>query len=177
MNDKGALQLDVGIVVSNIGGNSSHDRSQFHGLFSLLGIDFGIYIGPSYNLFRKIGPSIGAGLLIGQNGFLVGKIGIHFNRTFGLAILIPIIPIYGAIGAGFLSTLPLPQEARAAAAIPLLLMPASFAYQEEFRKLCSYGREKMRRIQRVNLSTPSAWRHQSERHLMHNEIPHKKNSS
>jgi hypothetical protein len=144
MGDKGALQLDVGIVVSNLGGNSSHDRNQFHGLFSLFGIDFGIYIGPSYNLFRKIGPSIGAGLLIGYNGFLAGKIGIHFNRTFGLAILIPIVPIYGAVGATFLSALPIPQEARAAAVIPLLLVPASFAYQEELRKLCRYWKKKTR---------------------------------
>jgi hypothetical protein len=78
MNDMGSLQLDIGIVLSSVGGNSSHNRNQFHGLVSLFGIDFGLYIGPSYNLFRKIGPSIGAGLLIGQNGFLAGKIGIHY---------------------------------------------------------------------------------------------------
>jgi hypothetical protein len=101
MEDKGSLQLDIGIVISNLGGNSSHDRNQFHGLFSLFGIDFGIYIGPSYNLFRKIGPSIGAGLLIGYNGFLAGKIGIHFNRTFGFAILIPIVPYLWYCGSGF----------------------------------------------------------------------------
>ena len=146
MGDRGALQLDVGIVVSNLGGNSSQDRNQFHGLFSLFGIDFGFYIGPSYNLFEKIGPSIGAGLLIGHNGFLAGKIGIHFNRTFGLAILIPIVPIYGASGASFLSTLPIPQGAKAAATIPLLLVPASFAYQEEFKGLCKCGKEKFEGI-------------------------------
>jgi len=141
MSDKGALQLDVGIVVSNLGGNSSHDRSQFHGLFSLFGIDFGIYIGPSYNLFRKIGPSIGAGVLIGHNGFLAGKIGIHFNRTLGLAILIPIIPIYGAMGASFLSALPIPNEVKAAAVVPLLVLPTSFAYQEEIWRLCRYWKK------------------------------------
>ena len=102
MGDRGALQLDIGLVVSSLGGNSSQDRNQFHGLFSFFGIDFGIYIGPSYNLFERIGPSIGAGLLIGQNGFLAGKVGIHFNRTFGLAILIPIVPIYGGNGRDFL---------------------------------------------------------------------------
>ena len=73
MGDKGSLQLDVGIVLSNFGGNSSQNRNQFHGLFSLFGIDFGFYIGPSYNLFSRIGPSIGAGLLIGNNGFLAAK--------------------------------------------------------------------------------------------------------
>ena len=146
MGDKGPLQLDLGIVVSNFGGNSSHDRSQFHGLFSLFGIDFGFYIGPSYNLFTRIGPSIGAGLLIGHNGFLAGKIGIHFNRTFGLAILIPIFPIYGATGATFLTTLPIPQGAKAAAAIPLLLVPASFAYQGEFKRLCRCGKDKFEGI-------------------------------
>ena len=147
MGDRGAIQLDIGLVVSNLGGNSSQDRNQFHGLFSLFGIDFGIYIGPSYNLFERIGPSIGAGLLIGQNGFLAGKIGIHFNRTFGLAILIPIVPIYGAMGASFLSSLPILQEAGGAAvAIPLLLVPASFAYQEDLRKLCRYSRDKFRGI-------------------------------
>jgi hypothetical protein len=148
MSDRGALQLDVGIVVSNLGGNSSHDRNQFHGLFSLFGIDFGIYIGPSYNLFRKIGPSIGAGLLIGHNGFLACKIGIHFNRTFGLAILIPIVPIYGAMGASFLSALPIPNVVKAAAAFPLLLLPASFAYCKEFKRLCIYGKEKLEGFRR-----------------------------
>jgi hypothetical protein len=146
MGDKGALQLDIGIVVSNLGGNSSHDRSQFHGLFSLFGIDFGIYIGPSYNLFEKIGPSIGAGLIIGNNGFLAGKIGIHFNRTFGLAILIPIVPIYGAMGASLLSALDIPQEARAAAAVPFLIVPASLAYQRELGRLRICGKEKLEHI-------------------------------
>ena len=101
---------------------------------------------PSYNLFSRIGPSIGAGLLIGQNGFLAGKIGIHFNRTFGLAILIPIVPIYGASGAIFLTVLPIPQAAKAAAAIPLLLVPASFAYQEELKELFRCSKEKFKGI-------------------------------
>lgn len=113
MAERGPIQLDIGIVVSSVGGNSSQDRNQFHGLFSLFGI----------------------GLLIGHNGFLAGKLGIHFKRTFGLAILIPIVPIYGATGASFLSMLPIPQGAKVAAAIPLLLAPAAFAYQEEFRRL------------------------------------------
>ncbi len=134
MADKGPIQLDIGIVVSSVGGNSSQDRNQFHGLFSLFGIDFGLYIGPSYNPFQTIGPSIGIGLLIGHNGFLAGKLGIHFKRTFGLAILIPIVPIYGATGASFLSTLPIPQGAKAAAAVPLLIVPAAFAYKEEFKR-------------------------------------------
>ena len=41
-------------------------------------------------------PNFGIGLLIGYNGFLAVKLGIHLRRTFGLAILIPIVPIYGA---------------------------------------------------------------------------------
>lgn len=139
--ERGPLQLDIGVVVSSVGGNSSQDRNQFHGLFSLFGIDFGLYIGPSYNPFQTIGPSIGIGLLIGHNGFLALKLGIHFRRTFGLAMLIPIVPIYGATGASFISTLPIPEGAKAAAAIPLLFMPAAFAYQKEFRDLCRYERE------------------------------------
>jgi len=142
MSDKGALQLDIGIVVSSVGGNSSHERNQFHGLISLFGIDFGVYIGPSYNLFRKIGPSIGAGLIIGNNGFLAAKVGIHFNRTFGLAILIPIVPVYGAMGASFLSALPIPEGAKVAAVLPLLLVPASFAYQEKLKELFRFARQK-----------------------------------
>lgn len=47
MEDKGALQLDIGIVVSSVGGNSSHNMNQFHGLIFLLGVEFGFYIGPS----------------------------------------------------------------------------------------------------------------------------------
>jgi hypothetical protein len=46
MGDRRALQLDIGLVVSSLGGNSSQDRNQFNGLFSIFGIDFGIYIGP-----------------------------------------------------------------------------------------------------------------------------------
>lgn len=134
--EKGPLQLDIGVVVSSVGGNSSQNRNQFHGLVSLFGIDFGLYIGPSYNLFQTIGPSIGIGLLIGNNGFLAGKLGIHFKRTFGLAILIPIVPIYGAAGASFLSALPVPEGAKVAATVPLLFVPAAFAYQEEFKELC-----------------------------------------
>jgi hypothetical protein len=145
MVEKGPFQLDLGIVVSNFGGNSSHERDQFHGLFSLFGIDFGFYIGPSYNLFERIGPSIGVGLLIGHNGFLAGKIGIHFNRTFGLAILIPIVPIYGVSGASFLSILPIPQGAKAAAVVPLLLIPASIAYKEEFKRTMQVWKGKIRR--------------------------------
>jgi hypothetical protein len=145
MVEKGPLQLDLGIVVSNFGGNSSHERNQFHGLFSLFGIDFGFYVGPSYNLFERIGPSIGVGLLIGHNGFLAGKIGIHFKRTFGLAILIPIVPIYGVSGASFLSVLPIPQGAKAAAVVPLLLIPASIAYKEEFKRTMQVWKGKIRR--------------------------------
>ncbi len=134
MPERGPLQLDIGVVVSSVGGNSSQDRNQFHGLFSLFGIDFGLYIGPSFNPFETIGPSIGIGVLLGHNGFLAAKLGIHFKRTFGLAILIPIVPIYGATGASFLAALPIPDGAKAAAVIPILAVPAAFAYQEEIRK-------------------------------------------
>lgn len=139
--ERGPLQLDIGVVVSSIGGNSSQERNQFHGLFSLFGIDFGLYIGPSYNPFRTIGPSVGIGLVIGSNGFLAAKLGIHFRRTFGLAMLIPIVPIYGATGASLIAALPLPEGAKAAATIPLLFIPAAFVYQENFKKLRKYGTE------------------------------------
>ncbi|OPY51879.1 MAG: hypothetical protein A4E48_01382 [Methanosaeta sp. PtaU1.Bin060] len=144
MSDKGALQLDIGIVVSSLGGSSSHERNQFHGLVSLFGIDFGLYIGPSYNIFRRIGPSIGAGLLIGNNGFLAAKVGIHFNRTIGLAVLIPIISIYGSMEANFVSALPIPQEAKAAVVLPLLLVPASLAYEKRLKELYGYGKERLK---------------------------------
>lgn len=133
--EKGPVQLDIGLVVSSVGGNSSHNRNQFHGLFSLFGIDFGFYIGPSYNLFRTVGPSVGIGLLIGYNGFLAAKVGIHFRRTFGLAMLIPIVPVYGATGMSVLATLPLSEGARAAATIPFMLVPAAFAYQDDVKEL------------------------------------------
>jgi hypothetical protein len=135
---RGPLQLDIGIVLSNVGGNSSQDRNQFHGLFSVFGIDFGLYIGPSYNPFQTIGPSIGIGLLIGYSGFLAAKVGIHFRRTFGLAMLIPIVPIYGTTGASFLATLPIPEGAKAVATIPLLLVPAAFVYLEDLKELCKH---------------------------------------
>ncbi len=136
MAERGPLQLDIGIVVSSVGGNSSQDRNQFHGLFSLFGIDFGLYIGPSYNLFQTIGPSIGIGVLLGHNGFLAAKLGIHYQRTFGLAILIPIVPIYGATGASFLAALPIPDGIKAVAVVPLLIVPTTLAYQEEIKKSC-----------------------------------------
>ena len=144
--EKGPLQLDIGVVVSSVGGNSSHDRNQFHGLVSLFGIDFGLYIGPSYNLFQTIGPSIGIGLLIGHNGFLAAKLGIHFKRTFGLAMLIPIVPIYGVTGTSFLAALPIPEGAKVAATIPFMLVPAAFAYQKDIKELRIHGTETLMKL-------------------------------
>lgn len=138
---RGPLQLDIGVVVSGLGGNSNEERNQFNGLFSFFGIDFGLYIGPSYNPFQTIGPSIGLGLVIGSNGFLAAKLGIHFRRTFGLGMLFPIVPIYGVTGAGFLAALPVSEGAKAAATVPLLLMPAAFVYQENIKKLRGNGTE------------------------------------
>lgn len=145
--ERGPLQLDIGIVVSSIGGNSSQERNQFHGLVSFFGIDFGLYIGPSYNPFRTIGPSIGIGLVIGSNGFLAAKLGIHFRRTFGLGMLFPIVPIYGATGVSLIAALPVPEEAKAASIIPLLLVPAAFfVYQENLKKLRRYGTETLMKL-------------------------------
>ncbi len=144
--EKGPLQLDIGIVLSSFGGNSNHDRDQVHGLVSLFGIDFGIYVGPSYNLFETIGPSVGIGLLIGSNGFLAAKLGIHFRRTFGLAMLVPIVPIYGATGANVLATLPISEGAKAASTIPFMLVPAAFVYQKEIKELRRYGTETLMKL-------------------------------
>ncbi|MCQ1535654.1 hypothetical protein FTO70_08175 [Methanosarcina sp. KYL-1] len=136
---RGPLQLDIGIVLSGLGGNSNEERNQFNGLFSFFGIDFGLYIGPSYNPFQTIGPSIGIGLVIGSNGFLAAKLGIHFRRVFGLAMLFPIFPIYGVTGASFLAALPVSEGAKAAATIPLLLVPAAVVYQEDLTELRKRG--------------------------------------
>lgn len=144
--ERGPLQLDIGIVVSSIGGNSSQERNQFHGLVSFFGIDFGLYIGPSYNPFRTIGPSIGIGLVIGSNGFLAAKLGIHFRRTFGLGMLFPIVPIYGATGTSLIAMLPVPEGAKTAATIPLMLVPAAFVYQENLKSLRRRGIEALTKL-------------------------------
>ncbi|WP_292391762.1 hypothetical protein [Methanosarcina sp. UBA5] len=144
--ERGPLQLDIGIVVSGLGGNSNQERNQFNGLVSFFGIDFGLYIGPSYNPFRTIGPSIGIGLVIGSNGFLAAKLGIHFRRAFGLAMLFPIVPIYGFTGASFLATLPVSEGAKAAATIPLLLVPAAFVYQGNLKELRRRGTETLTKL-------------------------------
>ncbi len=136
---RGPLQLDIGIVVSGLGGNSNEERSQLNGLVSFSGIDFGLYIGPSYNPFQTIGPSIGIGVVIGSNGFLAAKLGIHFRRAFGLAMLFPIVPIYGVTGASFLAALPVSEGIKAAATIPLLLVPAAVVYQEDIKQLRRRG--------------------------------------
>jgi len=143
---RGPLQLDIGVVLSSVGGNSNQERNQFNGLFSVFGFDFGLYIGPSYNPFQTIGPSIGIGLLIGHNGFLAAKLGIHFRRTFGLAMLIPIVPIYGATGASALAALPISEGAKAAATIPFMLVPATFVYQEDIRELRRHGEETLMKL-------------------------------
>jgi hypothetical protein len=144
--ERGPLQLDIGIVVSGLGGNSSQERDQFHGLVSFFGIDFGLYVGPSYNPFRTIGPSIGIGVVLGSNGFLAAKIGIHFRRSFGLATLIPIVPIYGATGASILSVLPISEGFKAAATVPLLLVPAAVVYQEDINKLRRRGTDVLMKL-------------------------------
>lgn len=146
VSGRGPLQLDIGIVVSGLGGNSDQERSQFNGLVSLFGVDFGLYIGPSYNPFRTIGPSIGIGLVIGSNGFLAAKLGIHFKRTFGLAMLFPIVPLYGGTGASFLAALPVSEGAKAAATIPLLIVPAAVVYQENLRELSRRGKETLKKL-------------------------------
>ncbi|RXA21751.1 hypothetical protein EQO05_00405 [Methanosarcina sp. MSH10X1] len=136
---RGPLQLDIGIVVSGLGGNSNQERDQFNGLVSVFGVDLGLYIGPSYNPFKTIGPSIGIGVVIGSNGFLAAKLGIHFRRTFGLGMLFPIAPLYGATGASLIAALPVPEGAKTAAAMPLLLVPAAVVYQENLKALCRHG--------------------------------------
>jgi hypothetical protein len=138
---RGPLQLDIGIVVSGLGGNSSQERDQFNGLVSVFGVDLGLYIGPSYNPFQTIGPSIGIGVVIGSNGFLAAKLGIHFRRTLGLGMLFPIVPLYGATGASLIAALPVPEGVKTAAAVPLLLMPTAFVYQENLRALYRRGTE------------------------------------
>jgi hypothetical protein len=144
--ERGPIQLDIGIVLSSVGGNSSQDRNQFHGLVSLFGIDFGLYVGPSYNPFRTIGPSIGIGLIIGHNGFLAAKLGIHFRRTFGLAMLIPIIPIYGAVGVGFIAALPVPEGGKVLATMPLIFVPTAIVYREELNELWKRGTETIMKL-------------------------------
>lgn len=138
---RGPLQLDIGIVVSGLGGNSDEERNQLNGLVSFSGIDFGLYIGPSYNPFQTVGPSIGIGVVIGSNGFLAAKLGIHFRRAFGLAILFPIVPIYGVTGASFLAALPVSEGVKAAATVPLLLVPAAVVYQEDIKEFHRRGKE------------------------------------
>ncbi|AKB12173.1 MAG: hypothetical protein ACHQXK_00820 [Methanosarcina thermophila] len=138
---RGPLQLDIGIVVSGLGGNSSQERDQFNGLVSVFGVDLGLYIGPSYNPFQTIGPSIGIGVVIGSNGFLAAKLGIHFRRTLGLGMLFPIVPLYGATGASLIAALPVPEGVKTVAAVPLLLMPAAFVYQENLKALYRRGAE------------------------------------
>lgn len=138
---RGPLQLDIGIVVSGLGGNSSQERDQFNGLVSVFGVDLGLYIGPSYNPFQTIGPSIGIGVVIGSNGFLAAKLGIHFRRTLGLGMLFPIVPLYGATGASLIAALPVPEGVKTAAAVPLLLMPIAFVYQENIKALYRRGTE------------------------------------
>ena len=122
---RGPLQLDIGIVVSGLGGNSSQERNQFNGLVSVFGVDLGLYIGPSYNPFQTIGPSIGIGVVIGSNGFLAAKLGIHFRRTLGLGMLFPIVPLYGATGASLIAALPVPEGVKTAAAVPSKLVGGS----------------------------------------------------
>ncbi|MPN03403.1 hypothetical protein SDC9_150633 [bioreactor metagenome] len=138
---RGPLQLDIGIVVSGVGGNSNQERNQFNGLVSFFGVDFGLYVGPSYNPFQTIGPSIGIGVVIGSNGFLAAKVGIHFRRAFGLGMLFPIVPIYGATGASFMAARPVSEGVKAVATIPLLLVPAAVVYQEDVKKLRTRGTE------------------------------------
>lgn len=144
--ERGPLQLDIGIVVSGLGGNSNQERNQFNGLVSFFGVDFGLYIGPSYNPFRTIGPSIGIGVVIGSNGFLAAKLGIHFRRAFGLGMLIPIVPIYGATGASLAAMLPISEGAKAAITIPLLLVPAAFIYQGNLKELRRRGIETLTKL-------------------------------
>ena len=65
------------------------------------------------------------------HGLLAAKLSIHLRRTSDLAILIPIVPIYGATGESVLAILPVSEGTTAAATIQFILVLAAFAYQEE----------------------------------------------
>ncbi|AKB71062.1 hypothetical protein MSMAC_1172 [Methanosarcina mazei C16] len=93
-----------------------------------------------------MGPSIGIGVVIGSNGFLAAKLGVHFRRAFGLAMLFPIVPIYGVTGAGFLAALPVSEGVKAAATVPLLLVPAAAVYREDIHKMRIRGMDALMKL-------------------------------
>ena len=80
-------------------------------------------------------------LLIGYNDFLAAKLGLHLRRTFGLAMLISIVPIYGVTGASALAAFPVSEVTTAAVTIPFIIVPTAFAYQEDIKELCRRGKE------------------------------------
>jgi hypothetical protein len=90
-----------------------------------------------------IEPSFGIVLLIGYNDFLAAKLGIHLRRTFGLAMLISIVPIYGVTGASALAAFPVSEVTKAAVTIPFIIVPAAFAYQEEIKELRRCGKKSL----------------------------------
>lgn len=56
-------------------------------------------------------------------------------------MLFPIVPLYGATGASLIAALPVPEGVKTAAAVPLLLMPIAFVYQENIKALYRRGTE------------------------------------
>ncbi len=90
-----------------------------------------------------IEPSFGIVLLIGYNDFLAAKLGLHLRRTFGLAMLISIVPIYGVTGASALAAFPVSEVTTAAVTIPFIIVPTAFAYQEEIKELRRCGKKSL----------------------------------
>ena len=142
------LGFDLGIVFSYAGTSksSNQENSGYKGLFSLGNVGIGFYAGPSLNFFKRIGPSFGMGLLIGQNGYIAGKIGGHLGKKFGGGLLFPIYPIYGVGSAEAMNVMAnasnyLPHEAKYCMAIPMIGMATLAGYytlEENLQEMYRY---------------------------------------
>ena len=86
---KGAL----GLVFGNLSGAKGEDGGS--GFVAPLGIDLGLLVGATVGVGRRFGIAVTPGIVAGRMGFVVVAVGIHFNQSWGIGLVVPVWLIWG----------------------------------------------------------------------------------
>lgn len=83
----------IGIVFGDLSGDKDKEDGG-SGLIAPLGIDIGLLLGWTLGFGRTFGISFTPGIVVGRMGFVVLAVSIHWKQTFGLGLVVPVIPIW-----------------------------------------------------------------------------------
>jgi hypothetical protein len=85
----------IGLLIGNLGGKGNDDEHS--GLVAPFGIDLALMLGLTIGVFKKVGFTFTPGVAVGNMGFIVLGVGIHFNRKWGIGLVVPVFPLWGTI--------------------------------------------------------------------------------